>query len=155
MQQSLNEAVFAKIDASLKTAITKSSAQVIYFTDRGGNLIAQHANRQFPLEDNLVALIAGAFFASQQAAKILGENEFDTMTERGKTASLFVRSLLGDHLIIVVFGAETNPGLVKLFVDESARTINPLIDQMLSGAAAPAQPTQFQVDFTRPAFQRI
>ena len=36
---------------------------------------------------------------------------------------------------------------------EAARAINPQLQQMLSGGA-PAQQTQFQVDLTRPAFQR-
>ncbi len=153
MLQSLNEALFVKMDAAIKTAQVKSSARAVYLTDRGGNLIAQQTTRQMPLEDNLVALIAGAFFASQQAAKILGEKEFDTMTERGKECSLFVRSLEGDHLVIVIFGVETNAGLVKLFVDEAARAINPQLQQMISGAT-PAPQTLFQVDLTRPAFQR-
>jgi predicted regulator of Ras-like GTPase activity (Roadblock/LC7/MglB family) len=154
MLQSLNEALFEKMNASLKTALLKSGARAIYLTDRGGNLIVQHTNRAIPLEDNLVALIAGAFFASQQAARILGESEFDAMTEKGKNTSLYVSSLEGDHLIIVIFGEETNPGLVKLFVNESSRTINPLIQQMLnSDTPAPAQ--KFEVDFTRPAFQRV
>lgn len=155
MMQSLNEALFEKMNTALKSALVKSGARAVYFTDRGGNLITQHTNRSIPLEDNLVALIAGAFFASQQAARILGEKEFDAMTEKGKDVSLFVRSLEGDHLIIVIFGEDTNHGLVKLFANDSARQINPLIQQMLSGAAAATEPPKFEVDFSRPAFERV
>lgn len=153
MMQTLNEALFEKMNTALKSALIKSNARAIYLTDRGGNLITQHTQRTIPLEDNLVALIAGAFFASQQAARILGEQEFDAMTEKGKDTSLYVRSLDGDHLIIVIFGDDTNHGLVKLFANESARTINPLIQQMLANAGA-APSTQFEVDLSRPAFQR-
>lgn len=153
--QALNEALFEKMNTALKTALVKANARAIYLTDRGGNLITQHTNRSIPLEDNLVALIAGAFFASQQAAKILGEGEFDAMTEKGKETSLFVRSLEGDHLIIVIFGNDTNHGLVKLFANEAARHINPMIVQMLSGAGPRQEAPKFEVDFTRPAFQRV
>lgn len=154
MMQSLTEALFEKMNTALKTALIKSNARAIYLTDRGGNLIAQHANKTIPLEDNLVALIAGAFFASQQAAKILGESDFDAMTEKGKDVSLFVRSLEGDHLIIVIFGDDTNHGLIKLFVNEAARQMNPMIHQMLHGGGEPAPATAFEMDFSRPAFQR-
>ena len=155
MLQSLNEALFEKMNAALKTALVKSAARAVYLTDRGGNLITMHTNQEVPLEDNLVALIAGAFFASQQAARILGEEEFNSMSERGKTTSLYVRVLDADHLIITIFGDDTNHGLVKLFIEESTKLINPLINQMLSNATGAATPRPaFEVDFTRPAFQR-
>ncbi len=152
MLQSLNAALFEKMNATTKVALVKSSAKAVFLTDRGGNLITEHSVDPVPMEDNLVALIAGAFFASQQAATILGEKEFNTMTERGKETSLFVRGLHDDHLLIVIFGTDTNHGLVKLFSEEAANSINPLIDQMLSNSAAVSQ--QLEVDLTRPAFQR-
>jgi predicted regulator of Ras-like GTPase activity (Roadblock/LC7/MglB family) len=153
MLSSLNEAMFAKIDGIVKHLLGRSNAQAIFFTDRGGNIIARQAVREFPLEDNLIALSAGSFFANQQAARILGETEFDSLTEKGKNLSIHMRSVVNDHLLLVIFGKETNHGLVKFYVEEATRSLNAALTAPADPAAPAARPT-FEIDLSRDIFQR-
>lgn len=152
MNQTLTAEIATKIDRYLKQAVDRTSASAVYVTDRGGYMIGQRTAQEFPMEDNLVALIAGAFFASQQAAHLLGEEEFNSMIEKGKNKSIFVRVLEGDHLFISIFGKETNSGLVKLFADEIAGGLNEVVSELQSGASSQAMHS-FEMDDSAPVFQ--
>ncbi len=150
MSRSLSESASLQIDSLLREALTHACAQALYFTDRGGYILGQHARRELPMEDNFVALIAGAFYASQQAAQLLGDTDFRSMVERGRHSSVLVQALDADHLVIMVFGADSNVGLAKLHGKALADRLNPIVGEMKS--APPAAPA-FEMDASRPVFQ--
>lgn len=152
MNKALTQEISERIDGQLSAALDKTHALAAYLTDRGGYIIGQRAARELPMEDNLVALIAGAFFASQQAAQLLGEEEFNSMVEKGKDSSLLVRVLDGDHLLIFIYGKETNAGLVKLFAEESVGDFNTMVQDLQRGAASQSMHT-FEMDHDAPIFE--
>ena len=153
MNTFITEELSLEIHKVLKETMEKSSARAIYFTDRGGYMIGQHSAQDIPLEDNLVALIAGAFYASQQAAQLLGEPEFESMSEKGKNCSIYVIALNSDHVLITVFGPETTIGLVKLYCKEAVDRINPSLENTQKDGAGPA--VSFEMNDAAPVFQVV
>ena len=149
MYSTLSEAHFERMDAEAKELRTRAAAQAVFLTDRGGNILARQAERELAVEDNLLALSAGSFFASQQVAMMLGEPAFESLTERGRAVSVHMRALAGEHLLLVIFGPDTNLGLVKLGAEDAVRRLQDTLTEP-SGGAAPA----FEIDFSREVFLR-
>ena len=145
-----------KLETVLQAAVQRSEAKCIYICDRGGNIVAQYTRTNIPLEDNLSALAAGSFFATQELARLLGEGGFQCVFHQGANASIYMQDLSGDMLMLVVFGKESNPGLIRLYCGQASRIVNKLI-AAAEGAAAQAgagMGLKFEIDETAQPFSR-
>ncbi len=135
-----------RMETLLADLLARAEASAVFLCDRGGNIIAEHSARKVPDEDNIIALAAGSFFATRELARLLGEPEFRCVFHQGAKTSLFMQSTTAtDLVLLVVFGQESNPGLVKLYASESCKSIDKHYNTKT--AAAPAsQSMRFEVD---------
>lgn len=131
----------AKLECVLKIAVQRAEAKAIYISDRGGNILAVYTLKAIPMEDNLSALAAGSFFATQELAKMIGEGGFQCVFHQGTNSSMYMQNLSNDMLMLVVFGAESNPGLIRLYCGQAARKVDGLF------AAAEAENTNPSAQF--------
>jgi predicted regulator of Ras-like GTPase activity (Roadblock/LC7/MglB family) len=115
-----------KLECVLKSAVQRAEAKAIYISDRGGNILAVYTLKAIPQEDNLSALAAGSFFATQELARMIGEGGFECVFHQGTNSSMYMQNLSNDMLMLVVFGTESNPGLIRLYCGQAARTVNGL-----------------------------
>ncbi len=107
-----------QIDKLLEEFLKLSSAKSIYLIDKDGHLITQSGFSQTINSETLSALVAGAFAATKELARILGEPEFAVMFHQGKKDHIHI-SLVSDRAITaIVFDEKTTVGMVNLYSKE-------------------------------------
>lgn len=152
--QFMTEEQTKRLDTVLTTLRSRSEAEAVFLTDRGGNIIAENKAQTYSKEDNIIALAAGSFFATRELARLLGEPEFKCVFHQGTQTSVYMQSTTTDLLILIVYGKESNPGLVRLYANESCGAIDKQFKQDASEAAAQAPPPaiKFEMDTTKQLF---
>ena len=145
-----------KLETVLKAAVRRAEAKCVYVCDRGGNIITQFTPTELPLEDNLTALAAGSFYATQEVARMLGESGFQCVFHQGTNSSIYMQGLANDMVLLVVFGNESNPGLIRLYCGQASRVIDQLIASADNGSSTSVagMGLQFEIDDTAQPFSR-
>jgi predicted regulator of Ras-like GTPase activity (Roadblock/LC7/MglB family) len=132
MQFNLSVEKSTEIEAVLLDLLVRAEAGAVFLCDRGGNILVQNTTEEYQHEENIAALAAGSFFATRELARLIGEPVFQYIFHRGERTSIFMQQSAGDTLLLVVFGKESNPGLVKLYADETCRSLKKLIESAMT-----------------------
>jgi predicted regulator of Ras-like GTPase activity (Roadblock/LC7/MglB family) len=140
-----------QLQAILLNLLTKAEAEAVFLCDRGGNIIAQQTVQTYEQEDNIAALASGSFFATRVLAGLLGETEFRHVIHQGASHSMFMQTMSCDLLLLVVFGRESNPGLVRLYGNEVCQEIDRF---MTAYGTAGATVGGFEMDVAKAPFLR-
>lgn len=107
--------------------LKNSESQWTALIDKGGNLLAQCGDTTNLNLPTLSALGAGSFAATQELAKRLGEKEFASLYHEGRDIGILMTALQFDCLLLAVFGKQTNEGLVRHYVQQTAQDLNTLL----------------------------
>lgn len=106
--------------------LDKSKAKAAMLVDKEGHLISMNGKTSVDAE-TVSALVAGSFAATQQIAKLFGEDEFSMLFHKGKKESIQF-SLVGDRmLLVIVFDEESTPGMVRLYSDQTVKKLNEVL----------------------------
>ncbi len=105
--------------AVLNQIVQEANALGVFLVDTDGFLVAEAGEIDLD-RVALAALIAASFGATAEIASLLGEQDFNRLTHQGKDRHLFIGKAGERHILIVVFGGETNLGLVKLYTEQAA-----------------------------------
>ena len=150
----MTQELSARLDVVLKSVLDRAEAQAVYLSDRGGNIIALQANHEHPNQENISALAAGSFFATQELARLIGEGGFHCVFHQGGTSSVYMQSLENEMLMMVVFDKQSNPGLVRLYSNEAGSSIENVINsEDQSNQGMPALGMEFEIDDTAQPFK--
>jgi predicted regulator of Ras-like GTPase activity (Roadblock/LC7/MglB family) len=107
------ESRFHNIKALLARLRLDSSARLVVLVDKDGQQIAVHGELGDLDTTSLASLAAGNVAATGGMAKLIGENEFPTLSHEGEKESIHI-SVIGRVLLLVVFDDRSSLGLVKL-----------------------------------------
>lgn len=157
MLETISQRQNEHIEALLLALLAKAEAQAVFMCDRAGNILAQQCTQTYSHEDNIAALASGSFFATRVLAEMLGETEFHHVIHQGAKASMYMQVMECDRLLLVVFGPESNPGLVKLYCAESCRVIDQFIAdeyKLKQAGARSAGVQRFEMDLAKQPFTR-
>ncbi|MGO8700821.1 MAG: roadblock/LC7 domain-containing protein [Limisphaerales bacterium] len=103
------------LDGALDELLRKSEATAALIIDKGGPLIDQRGAVE-PFDTTTIsALAAGSFCATQAIAGLLGESDFASIYQQGKSHSLLFCNIDENVLLIVIFKAEISVGAVKYY----------------------------------------
>lgn len=158
MQYTLNKEQSKEIEALLLDLLVRAEAEAVFLCDRGGNIITQNTTEQYQHEENIAALAAGSFYATRELARLIGEPVFRYIFHRGDKTSIYMQNTIKDMLLLVVFGRQSNPGLVKLYADDCCRsfeTISNSLDFAKQGGQAGTPAMEIQIDDTKEPFKRV
>ena len=137
----------SQLDTILRSVLDRAEAKAVYLSDKGGNILAQQSDGQYPNEENISALAAGSFFATQELARLIGEGGFHCVLHQGGASSVYMQSLEGEMFMLVVFDKESNPGLVRLFANEAGSSVERLFEaESQSNQGMPALGMEFEID---------
>ena len=132
-----------RTQAVLDRLITEAGTYGVFMVDDNGFLVAEAGDIDID-RMALAALIAASFEATAEVARILGETDFNRLTHQGKNHHLFIGKAGKRHILIVVFGSETNLGLVKLYAEQAAEQLGTILDSGSDEAGASEDiPTEF------------
>lgn len=103
------------LDGVLGEYLEKSQSDLAIVLDKGGNVIAQAGDVDVLDVTVIGALAAGAFAATRELARRIGEVEFNALYHQGNGTHMFMNSVDDDTIMITVFGEDTTVGLVRLY----------------------------------------
>src|ERR1700730_16854909 len=105
----------ATLDGVLGDFLKKTEAELTVVIDRGGNVISQYGDMDAMDVTVIAALAAGSFAATRELARRIGEVEFNALYHQGNGSHMFMNSVDDETIMITVFGADTNVGLVRYY----------------------------------------
>src|ERR1700745_239106 len=109
----LREQQYHQIKAVLARLRMDASAKVVFLVDKDGQEIASQGEVGNLDTTSLASLAAGNVAATGGMAKLIGENEFPTLSHEGEKESIHI-SVIGRVLLLVVFDDRSSLGLFKL-----------------------------------------
>ncbi|MDP8241259.1 MAG: roadblock/LC7 domain-containing protein [Candidatus Hatepunaea meridiana] len=116
-----------QIQSILDRITSDAGTHGVYLVDDSGFLIAEAGDIELD-RTALAALIAASFAATSEIAKLLGEDTFTQLTQQAVNRHMFISKAGKRHIVIAVFGRETNLGLVKLYVEKAVVHLGVLLD---------------------------
>ena len=79
------------------------------------------------------ALIAANYMAAVELARLLGnESKFKSSYHEGPDYDIYALAVDSDHLLAVIFGAESKAGMVRYYAHKTAKEIGELIAETVS-----------------------
>ncbi len=118
-----------QVDRILGEFLRKAGARTAILVDKDGHLITRAGELGSFDPDTISALVANAFAATREMAKLLGEREFSALFHQGAHDNIQL-SLVGDRAILtVLFDDQTTLGMVRLYVSEAVKRISDLFDR--------------------------
>lgn len=125
---SLTHELSQKLESVLRHTVQRSEASSVFLSDKGGNIVSQFSRTgALQQEDNISALAAGSFFATQELARLLGEDGFHCVFHQGSESSIYMQCLTSEMVMLVVFGSDSNPGLVRLHASKACESLDELL----------------------------
>jgi predicted regulator of Ras-like GTPase activity (Roadblock/LC7/MglB family) len=109
----LRETRYHQIKAVLARLRLDASAKLVVLVDKDGQQIAVHGELGDLDTTSLASLVAGNVAATGGMAKLIGEDEFPTLSHEGERESIHI-CVIGRVLLVVVFDDRSSLGLVKL-----------------------------------------
>src|SRR6266581_3389371 len=109
----IREQRYDEIKAVLARLRMDSYARVVVLVEKDGQQIAVHGELGNLDTTSLASLAAGNVAATGGMAKLIGEDEFPTLSHEGERESIHI-SVIGRILLVVVFDERSSLGLVKL-----------------------------------------
>jgi predicted regulator of Ras-like GTPase activity (Roadblock/LC7/MglB family) len=104
-----------KIDTIFDDFLAKSEASSVLLTAEGGFLVSQHGNTSRLDTTSLGALASNSFEANKAIAGLIGEPSFSSIYQAGETFSMYVQSIDGYNLMVVIFPVTTAVGAIKYY----------------------------------------
>ncbi len=117
-----------QIEKLLDEFLKLSNAKGSFLIDKEGHLVTQRGAVQQINPETLSALVAGAFAATKELAKLLGETEFSVMFHQGTTDHIHI-SIVGNRAITAtIFDEKTTVGMVNLYSKELNTKLEKIFD---------------------------
>ena len=109
-----------EITAVFEDFLAKSEADSVLLTAEGGFLVCQYGNTTKLDTTSLGALASNSFEANKAIAGLIGEPNFSSIYQAGEQFSMYVQSIDGYNLMVVIFPVTTAVGAIKSYA-QSAR----------------------------------
>ncbi len=126
-----------QLDQALGSFLSETHARCALLVDRTGRSIT-HAGEIGLLDETTFASLAAAdFAASDQLARLLGEQEFAALYHAGASHSMYLADVGGHAILATLFDGGTTLGLVRL----RSRSAIPRMKEVLAEISTrPAEP---------------
>lgn len=124
-----------QLEAELDGFLELSGAKCALLIDCEGHLVTRRGEASSQSVESLAALTAGSFAATRQMAKLLGEEQFSTLSHQGQRESIQI-SLVGERtLLAIVWDERTNLGLVRFYGQETSKRLCELFQEIANRPA--------------------
>jgi len=115
-----------RLDAFLRA----SRSSLVILIDRSGQVIAERGYSRKRDAEELAALAAAAFAATEQVAKLIGENAFSVLFHQGEERNIHLSVVGETALMLTAFDDRTTLGLVRLYAGEAAQSLLPIVERI-------------------------
>jgi len=140
------EELSERLDAFLKA----SRASLAILINRSGQVLAERGYARNRPADELAALAAAAFAATEQVARIIGEDSFSVLFHEGVEQNLHLSVVGEEALMLTAFDDRTTLGLVRLYAAEATESLLPVVARIHDRSAGAEFPDMGGGDLFRP-----
>jgi predicted regulator of Ras-like GTPase activity (Roadblock/LC7/MglB family) len=117
------------IDACLERMAYESEASCIILADVTGQLISERGKTVGVNTQVLSALAAGELSATQEMARMVGEQaRFNLLLHEGENRSVYLSPVGHKMLLIIVFDQRTPIGLVRIILKNAVDELGPILE---------------------------
>ena len=135
---SFTEDDFAEITRALERFLTDCNARCALLVDRTGQLVATVGDRPNFDPTAFATLTAADFSANDQLAKLIGENDFNSLFHQGEKESMYLADVARRVILVVLFDNRTTLGMVRLKMRQTVQELTQMFEQMFARSAANA-----------------
>ena len=140
-----------QLDGELDGFLELSGAKCALLIDCEGHLVTRRGEAAANSVDSLAALTAGSFAATRQMARLLGEEQFSSLSHQGQRESIQI-SLIGERtLLAIVWDERTNLGLVRYYAQETSRRLTDVFAEIAARPPAAAGDSGLADDYSQQA----
>ena len=136
---SFSEEDSVAMTALLQKFLSDSNARLALLVDRSGQLVATVGEQPTFDPTAFATLTAADFSANDQLAKLIGENDFNSLFHQGEKESMYLCDIAHRVILIVLFDNRTTLGLVRLKMKEVVTELSVLFEAMFSRSASGAK----------------
>src|SRR3954463_15147563 len=137
---SFTEDDFGAITTALERFLTDANARSALLVDRTGQLVATRGERPNFDPTAFSTLAAADFSANDQLAKLIGENDFNSLFHQGEKESMYLADIARRLILVVLFDNRTTLGLVRLKMRHVVGNLTQLFEQVFARASAASAP---------------
>src|SRR4051812_26637249 len=138
---SFTEDDYGAITDSLSRFLVESQARCALLVDRAGQLVATVGERPNFDPTAFATLTAADFSANDQLAKLIGENDFNSLFHQGEKESMYLADVARRVILVVLFDNRTTLGMVRLKMRPTVQELTQMFEQMFARNAADAGTT--------------
>jgi len=136
---SFTEEDFAAITHKLQAFLKDSNARCALLVDRSGQLVATVGEQPKFDPTTFATLTAADFSANDQLAKLIGENDFNSLFHQGEKESMYLADIARKVILVVLFDNRTTLGLVRLKMKEVVLALAKLFEAIFARSASGTQ----------------
>ena len=103
-----------RFEEILTAFVGETGARCVLLVDRSGRLLSSRGDTGDLDETTFASLASAGFGASDQLARLLGEQEFASLYHHGTERSMFLADIAGMALLAVLFDTRTTLGMVRI-----------------------------------------
>ncbi|MBW1900399.1 MAG: roadblock/LC7 domain-containing protein [Deltaproteobacteria bacterium] len=116
------------IEEILQDYLPEAGIHCVILIDMAGNIIAEHESGETKHDiPALAALSAANFGAVNAMAKIVGEEEFSLLFNKGEKENIHYSRVADEFLLLCVFDNEVSLGLLRLKVAKAIGKISEIL----------------------------
>lgn len=142
-QMIMYEEEFRQISFLLNRLYREANTRACYIIDKNGQLVAHAGETQGIDATSLSSLIAGSIAATASLAKLMGEEEFQSVFHEGQKEHMHV-SVVGQRVILVVlFDQRSSLGLIRLRVRKITEELDKIFVSLAQKVTSPSKQTPF------------
>src|SRR4029077_10419302 len=129
---------YGAITDSLQRFLVESNARCALLVDRAGQLVATVGEQPNFDPTEFATLTAADFSANDQLAKLIGENDFNSLFPQGEKESMYLADIARRFILVVLSDNGTTLWLVRLKMRHTVIQLTQLFEQVFSRGAAGA-----------------
>jgi predicted regulator of Ras-like GTPase activity (Roadblock/LC7/MglB family) len=131
---SFTEDDYGAITDTLQRFLGDSNARCALLVDRAGQLVATVGEQPTFDPTAFATLTAADFSANDQLAKLIGENDFNSLFHQGEKESMYLADVARRVILVVLFDNRTTLGLVRLKMKATVEELNQLFTSVFQRA---------------------
>jgi predicted regulator of Ras-like GTPase activity (Roadblock/LC7/MglB family) len=140
---SITESDAEQLTSLLDSFVGDTQAHCALLCDRSGRLLTKSGDTESMDNITFASLVAGDFAASDQLARLLGEEEFSSLYHAGEGRSMYLADVSGYGILAAIFDGHTTLGMIRL---KSRTTVPRLVTLFDEIAKRPNSAAGFGMD---------
>jgi predicted regulator of Ras-like GTPase activity (Roadblock/LC7/MglB family) len=118
----------ARLEDVVKSELLDAGADHVMIIDIAGNVILEQGTVQVDDILSLAVLSAANFAATEQIAKLIGEEDFTLLFHKGDKRSIHFCRMGREHILLTLFNDSVSLGLIRLRAKNAIERMLPIMD---------------------------